>query len=130
MFSELRGNYKEQIIRYWRRYLNDKVMIVDAPAELNTVLADDPHETRFFIEQSVDRGSPDTESAPPLPASGDISGCVIFCTRNLYDSNHINKQRKQHLGYGRRYRIDRAATGQQVTFMSPIPSLFCYPRFF
>ena len=40
MFSELHGNYKEQIIRYRRRYANDKFMIVDTPAELYTVLAD------------------------------------------------------------------------------------------
>ena len=103
-------------------------MIFDTPAVLNTVLADHPHETRFCIEQSVDLGSPDIESAPQLPI--EISGCVVFSFRNLYHSDYINKQRKQHLGYGRRYRIDRAATGQQVTFMSPIPSLFCYPRFF
>ena len=84
-------------------------MIVDIPAVLNTVLADDLHETRFFVKQSMDLGYPDIESAPQLPVA--MSGCVVFCIRNLYHSDYINKQRKQHLGYARRYRIYPAATG-------------------
>ena len=50
MFSELGGEYKVQVIRHWRRYLNDKLMIIDAPIENKVVLADDPHEPRFFID--------------------------------------------------------------------------------
>ena len=91
MFSELSGEYKAQVIRHWRRYLNDKLMIIDATIENKVVLADDPHEARFFIDESVDGVSPDHESTTPtlgsttpkVPTSGEISGYVTFYTRNL-----------------------------------------------
>ena len=105
MFSELGGEYKAQVIRHWRRYLNDKLMIIDAPLENKVVLANDPHEARFFIDESVDGVSLDLgsttqtlesttptlgsstptlgSSTPKLPASGEISGYVTFYTRNL-----------------------------------------------
>ena len=53
MFSELSGEYKAQVIRYWQKYLNDKLMIIDAPQEPQVVLANDPHEARFFLDEPL-----------------------------------------------------------------------------
>ena len=88
MFSELGREYKAQVIRHWGRYLNDKLMIIDAPIENMVILADDPHEARFFIDESVDGVSPDLESTTPtlgsttpkVPTSGEISEYVTFYT--------------------------------------------------
>ena len=66
-------------------------MIIDAPIENKVVLADDLHEARFFIDESVDWVSPYLESTTPtlgsttpkVLTSGEISGYVTFYTRNL-----------------------------------------------
>ena len=73
-------------------------MIIDAAQEPHVVLANDPHEARFFLDEPVDKVSQDSEPAhpsPKLPVSEDISGYVTFCTQNLQDSNLYKQAKKQ-----------------------------------
>ena len=66
-------------------------MIIDAPIENKVVIGDDPHKAKFFMNKSMDRVSPDLELPTPTLKSttlkvltrGEISGYVIFYTRNL-----------------------------------------------
>ena len=88
MFSELSGEYKAQVIWYWQKYLNNKLMIIDTLQEPKVVLAKDPYEARFFLEEplALDKVLQDPEPphpSPKLPISKDISMYVIFFTQNL-----------------------------------------------
>ena len=50
MFSQLKEDYRKQIIRHWKTYINDRVMVIEVPDEPTIVLVDDPHEGRFITD--------------------------------------------------------------------------------
>lgn len=88
MFSRLKEDYREGIIRHWRRDMNERLMVInryDGPTE---ILSDDPHEVRFLRDtEETTAGAPSLDpklalSSPELPDQGDISRYFPFWVRN------------------------------------------------
>ena len=71
MFSQLKEDYRKQIIRYWKTYVNDRVMVIQVPEEPTMVLVDDPHEARFIADTLGGRAD-----IPPVGESG-------YCTFHI-----------------------------------------------
>ena len=70
MFTRLKEEYKEGIIRHWRRNINERLMVIRMSNGPTETLIDDPHETRFLRDtEEITAGVPSTkaQSAAFLP---------------------------------------------------------------
>ena len=86
MFSQLKEDYRESIIRHWRRNMYDRLMVIDTANIPTEVLCDDPHEARFLKDAELLDPKLDIMS-PRFPDQGDITRYPTFQIRNPYIAN-------------------------------------------
>ena len=86
MFSQLKEDYRESIIRHWRRNMYDRLMVIDTANIPTEVLCDDPHEARFLKDAELLDPKSDI-MAPRFPDQGDFTGYPTFQIRNPYIAN-------------------------------------------
>ena len=81
MFTKLKAEYKERVVRHWQREMNERLMIINPSNEPTEVLSDDPQEARFLGETAASGPSSDPKSAPSPPnppGQGEISRYFHF----------------------------------------------------
>lgn len=98
MFSQLKEDYRKQIIRLWRAYVHDRVMVIDLCDEPTTVLVEDPHEARFIADTISPGATPELAISSNVPADGE-SGYCTFHIRDFHDSNVWDKQGQKYSGF-------------------------------
>ena len=86
MFSQLKQDYRESIIRHWHRNMYDRLMVIDMANIAMEVLCDDPHEARFLKDAELLDPKLDIMS-PRFPNQGDFTGYPTFQIRNPYIAN-------------------------------------------
>ena len=68
MFTRLKEDYKEGIIRHWRRNMNEPLMVIRIPDGPTETLSDDPHESRFLKDtEEIMAGVASQPTAAPSP---------------------------------------------------------------
>ena len=53
MVSQLTEDYRESIIRHWRRNMYDRLMVIETANILTEVLCNHPHEARFIKDTEL-----------------------------------------------------------------------------
>ena len=86
MFSQLKEDYRESIIRHWRRNMYDRLMVIDTANIPTEVLCDEPHEARFLKDTELLDTKSDIMSLR-FPDQGDFTGYPTFQIRNPYIAN-------------------------------------------
>ena len=68
MFNNLKKQYKDAIIRHWRRGMHERLMTIHTSADPTEVLKEDPREHEFLanIEQNM-AGLPGFDDQDPSP---------------------------------------------------------------
>ena len=86
MFSQLKEDYRESIIRHWRRIIYDRLMVIDMANIPTVVLYNNPHEARFLKEAELLDPKSNIMS-PRFPDQEDFTGYPTFQIRNPYIAN-------------------------------------------